>query len=270
MSVTPTLHPQPHPALIGSYLKWLKLPAIAAAYQEVARDAEQAQVGYLSYLEALLEREFTQRQDRSQQQRLVRAHFPYPKRLEDLDFSVLPCLQKASVLNLAHGGFVKEHQNLLIVGASGLGKTHLLIGVGRALCQRGYKVLFRTAAALATELELAQRELRLPKLLAQFRRFDLVLVDELGYLPFSQTAAELLFQFFADRYERASVGLTSNLDFAHWTEVFGHEQMTAALLDRLVHRSTILSLVGESYRFRQSLATRTHSAEQERRASTGD
>jgi chromosomal replication initiation ATPase DnaA len=99
------------------------------------------------------------------------------------------------VLNLAHGNFVKERQNLLIVGASGLGKTHLLIGVGRALCQRGYKVLFRTAAALATELELAQRELRLPRLLAQLRRFDLVLVDELGYLPFSQTAAELLFQF---------------------------------------------------------------------------
>ena len=250
-----TLHPQPHPALIASYLKWLKLPAIAAAYQDVARDAEKAQVGYLSYLEALLDREFNQRQDRSQQQRLVRARFPYPKRLEDFDFSALPTLEKAAVLNLAHGAFVKERQNLLIVGASGLGKTHLLIGVGRALCQRGYKVLFRTAAALATELELAQRELRLPKLLAQFRRFDLILVDELGYLPFSQTAAELLFQFFADRYERASVALTSNLAFAHWTEVFGHEQMTAALLDRLIHRATILSLVGESYRFRQSLVT---------------
>ena len=264
------LHEQPHPALILSYLKWLKLPAIAAAYQEVARDAEKAQVGYLSYLEALLEREFTQRQDRSQQQRLVRAHFPYPKRLEDFDFSALPRLEKATVLNLAHGAFVKERQNLLIVGASGLGKTHLLIGVGRALCQRGYRVLFRTAAALATELELAQRELRLPRLLAQYRRFDLVLVDELGYLPFSQTAAELLFQFFADRYERASVGLTSNLDFAHWTEVFGHEHMTAALLDRLVHRATILSLVGESYRFRQSLATQTHSDAEERRvAATG-
>jgi DNA replication protein DnaC len=268
MSTTATLHPQPHPALISTYLKWLKLPAIAAAYQEVARDAEKAQVGYLSYLEALLEREFTQRRERSEQQRLLRAHFPYPKRLEDFDFSALPCLQKASVFTLAQGGFVKERQNLLIVGASGLGKTHLLIGVGYALCQRGYKVLFRTAATLAGELELAQRELRLPKLLAQLRRFDLVLVDELGYLPFSQTAAELLFQFFADRYERASVGLTSNLDFAHWTEVFGHPQMTAALLDRLVHRATILSLVGESYRFRHSLAAQSPTAAQERREST--
>jgi DNA replication protein DnaC len=258
------LHPQPHPALIASYLKWLKLPAIAAAYQDVARDAEKAQVGYLSYLEALLDREFNQRQDRSQQQRLIRAHFPYAKRLEDFDFAALPNLEKTAVFNLAHGHFVKERQNLLIVGPSGLGKTHLLIGIGRALCQRGYKVLFRTAAALATELELAQRELRLPKLLTQFRRFDLILVDELGYLPFSQTAAELLFQFFADRYERASVGLTTNLDFAHWTEVFGHEQMTAALLDRLVHRSTILSVIGESYRFRHSLAT-LHQREQPER-----
>ena len=269
MSVPVALQPQPHPALIATYLKWLKLPAIAAAYHEVARDAERQQVGYLSYLEALLEREYTQRQDRRLQQRLTQARFPYHKRLEDFDFSAVPSLQKAGVLTLAQGGFLKEQQNLLIVGPSGLGKTHLLIGVGRALCLRGYNVLFRTAAALATELELAQRELRLPKLLTQFRRFDLVLVDELGYLPFSQTAAELLFQFFADRYERASVGLTTNLDFARWTEVFGHEHMTAALLDRLVHRSTILSLVGESYRFRQSLqrqglATVPHEALRER------
>lgn len=135
----------------------------------------------------------------------------------------------------------------------------MLIGLCRAICLRGYRVLFRTAAALAGELKLAHRELRLPRLLAQLRRFDLVLVDELGYLPFSQTT-ELLFPFFADRYERAGVAVTSNLGFARWTEVFGQEQLTAALLDRLIHRSTILSFAGESYRFRQSLHRHTTTA----------
>jgi DNA replication protein DnaC len=128
-----------------------------------------------------------------------------------------------------------------------------MMGLGRALCLAGYRVLFRPAVTLATELEGAHKELRLPRLLAHYRRFDLILVDELGYLPFAKPTAELLFQFFSDRYERASVALTSNLAFAQWTQIFGNEQMTAALLDRLVHRSHILMMEGESFRFRQSL-----------------
>lgn len=145
------------------------------------------------------------------------------------------------------------HENVLFIGPSGIGKTHLLIGLGRALCLAGYRVLFRPAVTLATELEVAHKELKLSRVLASYRRFDLILVDELGYLPFSRPTAELLFQFFSDRYERASVAITSNLAFAQWTQVFGNEQMTAALLDRLVHRSHILAMEGESFRFRQSL-----------------
>jgi DNA replication protein DnaC len=240
-------------AIIAADLKQLKLPAIAREYRRLAEDASRQNLGFIEYLQALLHVEVTQREERQLQRRLRGAHFPYEKRLEDFDFSLVPSLQKARVLTLAQGGFIAQHENLLLVGPSGIGKTHLLLGVGRATCLVGYRVLFRTAATLASELELAHQELRLPKLLAQFRRYDLLLIDELGYLPFSQTAAELLFQFFSDRYERASVAITSNLDFAHWTEVFGHERMTAALLDRLVHRSTILLLEGESYRFRQSL-----------------
>lgn len=240
-------------ALIAADLKQLKLPAVAREYRRLADDAVRQNLGLIDYLQALLHTEVTQRQERQLQRRLLMAHFPYEKRLEDFDFSLVPSLQKPRVLTLAQGGFIAQHENLLLLGPSGIGKTHLLLGVGRAVCLQGYRVLFRMAATLASELELAHQELRLPRFLAQLRRFDLVLIDELGYLPFSQKAAELLFQFFSDRYERASVAITSNLDFAQWTEVFGHERMTAALLDRLVHRSTILLLEGESYRFRQSL-----------------
>ncbi len=213
---------------------------------------------HLDGLQTLLEQEVTQRHEHQLGRYLKQAQFPYDKRLEDFDFSVVPSLPKTRMLELAQGAFLAQHENVLLVGPSGLGKTHLLIGLGRAVCLRGSHVLFRTAAALANELEVAQHELHLPELLAQYRAYALILVDELGYLPFPQTAAELLFQCFADRYERASAALTSNRYFAHWTEVFGLERMTAALLDRLVHRSHILLLEGESYRFRRSLEQHAH------------
>ena len=253
MSATTHLHSAAQAAIIGHDLKQLKLPAIARDDQTLAREAERQNAGDLGDLQALLDHEVLEREERQLQRRLVQARFPYEKRLEDFDFSVVPSVPKTRVLELAHGAFVAQHENVLVLGPSGLGKTHLLLGVGRACGLRGYRVLVRTAATLASELEVAQQELRLPKFLAQLRRFDLILVDEVGYLPFSHLAAELLFQFFSDRQERASVGLTSNLDVAHWTEVFGHERMTAALRDRLVYRATILLLEGESYRFRQSL-----------------
>lgn len=243
----------PRQALVGMYLQQLRLPAIARDCVPLAREAEERGLGYLGYLQSLLEQEVAQRREHQLRHRLKAATFPYEKRLEDFDFSLIPSLPKTRLLELAQGAFLAQHENVLLIGKSGLGKTHLLIGLGRALCLAGYRVLFRTVATLATELELAHKELRLPRLLASYRKFDLVLVDEVGYLPFAKQTAELLFQFFSDRYERASVALTSNLAFAQWTEVFGDERMTAALLDRLVHRSHILVVEGESYRFRQSL-----------------
>lgn len=243
----------PRQAIIESYLKRLRMPAAAREYLNLAREAEQNNAHYLDYLRALLEQEVIQRDENQLERRLKQAAFPYEKRLEDFNFAAVASVSQARVMELAKGAFIAQHENLLFVGDSGLGKTHLLIALSRAACFQGYRVLFRTAAALAQELELAQKELRLERLFKQYRKFDLVLVDELGYLPFSRNSSQLLFQFFSERYERASVGITSNLDFAHWTEVFGDERMTAALLDRLTHRSHVLLFEGESYRFRQSL-----------------
>ena len=248
----------PRLAIVLTYFKHLRLPAMARECVALAREAEQHGLGYLGYLQTLLEQEVAQRHENQLRQRLKAAAFPTDKRLEDFDFSLVPSVPKTRLLELGQGAFLAAHDSVVFLGPSGLGKTHLMIGLGRALCLAGYRVLFRTAATLATELELAQKELRLPRLLAHYRRFDLVLVDELGYLPFSRQAAELLFQFFSDRYERASVAVTTNLPFAQWTEIFGEERLTAALLDRLIHRGHILVLEGESFRFRQSLQRRDH------------
>jgi len=165
MSMSTSFHPQAdnaQAAIIGNYLKQLKLPAIARDYHTLARDAERQNAGYLGYLQALLDHEVIEREERQLQRRLVQARFPYEKRLEDFDFSAVPALPKTRVLELAHGAFIAQHENVLLLGPSALGKTHLLLGVGRAACLRGYRVLFRTAATLASELELAQQELRLP------------------------------------------------------------------------------------------------------------
>jgi DNA replication protein DnaC len=243
----------PKTTVVKSYLKQLHLARMVTECETVAREAEQRGLGYLGFLQALLEGELAHRKEQQLRQRLKAAAFPYQKRLEDFDFSLVPCISKVRLLELAQGAFLATHENVLFLGPSGIGKTHLLMGLGRSLCLAGYRVLFRSAVTLATELEVAHKELRLPRLLAHYRRFDVILVDELGYLPFAKPTAELLFQFFSDRYERASVAITSNLAFAQWTQVFGNEQMTAALLDRLVHRSHILMMEGESFRFRQSL-----------------
>src|SRR5271166_6208659 len=151
----------PQFALVQSYLKQLRLPAIARDCMALAREAEQQGAGYLDYLQRLLAQEVTQRQEHQLQRYLRQAQFPYTKRLEDFDFSAVPSIPKTRVLELAQGAFLAQHENVLLIGPSGLGKTHLLIGVGRATCLRGARVLFRTAAALATDLEVAQQQLRL-------------------------------------------------------------------------------------------------------------
>ncbi len=238
---------------LTAYCKALKLPTVARTYKAMARDAETQGTGHVEFLAALLEQEVLQRDENGIHSRIRAARFPYPKTLDSFDFSAVPELNKHKVLALSKGEFIQHRENLLLIGNPGTGKTHLAIALGMAACRVGYRVRFYTAAALVNELLAAQREHQLHKLEKQWLQPHLVVVDELGYIPFSQTGSQLLFTFLSARYERGSVAITSNLEFTRWTEIFGDDKLTAALLDRLTHRSHILTMNGESYRFRESL-----------------
>jgi DNA replication protein DnaC len=182
------------------------------------------------------------------------------KDFDTFDFAAVASLPKQKVLELARGEWVEQHYNCCLIGNAGTGKTHLATALGLAVCRLGRRVRFVTAAGLATQLEEAQQQHRLDRLLGTLDRVDLLIVDELGYLSFSRAGAELLFQVFADRYERRSLLVTSNLAFSEWGSVFQGERMTAALLDRLTHRCHIFEMNGESYRFRESMKAKKEPA----------
>lgn len=239
--------------LIESHLRRLKLPAVRRLYKELARDAAERNKSYEDYLLALLEQEVIQREESQLRHRLRMAGFPVYKTLDAYDFAAMPRLNRHKVLALAQCEFVSRKENVLLVGNSGTGKTHLAIALGIEACRRGHRVRFWPVAQLAAELLEAQHEHRLTRLEKQWLRLDLVVLDELGYVTLSRTGSELLFQFLAARYERGSVVVTTNLAFQEWPQVLGDEKMTAALVDRLTHRAHILDMNGESYRFRESL-----------------
>ena len=173
------------------------------------------------------------------------------KELSIYDFTLVENISKQMVLELAQGDYITRQENLLFLGNPGLGKTHLAIGLALEACRQGRSVRFYKTAALVNDLQLAQRNLTLSSFTAKFVKLDLLVLDELGFLPFTQEGARLLFQLCCDLYERVSIIITSNLRFADWNSIFGDEKMTAALLDRLTHKGRILEFVGESYRYRQ-------------------
>ena len=194
------------------------------------------------------------------QARIKAAGFPVEKDFDTFDFTVVPSLNKQRILELARGEWIEEHANVCLIGSVGTGKTHLATALGLAACRQGKRVRFFTAANLVTRLEEAQKQYQLDRFLVQLDKADLLICDELGYLSFSRAGAELVFQVFADRYERASLLITSNLAFSDWGQVFQGERMTAALLDRLTHRCHIFEMNGESYRFRESVKAQKETA----------
>jgi len=240
--------------LIDTYLKQLKMPQAAKVYQSMAREASDNNLTYEEFLLGVLEQEVHQRDNNRIQRRIRQATFPMVKTLDTFDFMAIPSLNKPKVLALADSEFIKHKENVIMVGNAGVGKTHLAIALAFVACRKGYRVKFYTAAGLVNELVAAQHEYRLAKMEKQWLAPDLVIIDELGFVPFNKSGAELLFQYCSSRYERGSIVITTNLEFAKWTEVFGDEQMTAALLDRLTHRAHILNMNGESYRFKQSIS----------------
>jgi DNA replication protein DnaC len=225
-------------------------------WEKLAREAAAKNEDYENYLLRLTEAEVTTRAANARAARIRAAGFPVVKDLDTFDFSVLPSVPKQKVLELARGQWVETHSNCCLIGNAGTGKTHLATALGLAACRLGRRVRFVTAAGLVTQLEEAQQHHRLDRVLGQLDRLDLLIIDELGYLSFSRGGAELLFQVFADRYERRSVLVTSNLAFSEWGTVFQGDRMTAALLDRLTHRCESFEMNGESYRFRESMTAK--------------
>jgi DNA replication protein DnaC len=240
-------------AVIVDYLKHLRMGGLAQGYREILRDAEEHNLSYPEFLKACLEHEVSFKKDSRLRRLVAKAKFPVLKAIDTFDFSVQPDLPKHKIMGLLDGGFIRQHESVIFVGKPGTGKTHLAISLGVAACQAGLNTRFYTAASLANQLVEARANHSLSRFEKSFKRLDLVILDELGYVPFSRDAGQLLFSMVSARYDLGSFAVTSNLDFSRWTEIFGDEGMTAALIDRLVHRGHVFTTSGDSYRFRESL-----------------
>jgi DNA replication protein DnaC len=238
--------------LLAHHLKALKLPTFLREYDKLARQCAAEGLDHIRFLLRLAELELIERERRMVERRIKEAKFPAVKSLDSFDFAAIASLNKTLVLELARSEYVTRRENIIAVGNSGTGKTHISLGLGLAACQKGLSVGFNTAAALVHELLEARDEKRLLRLQRQLAGYKLLIIDELGYVPLSQTGAELLFEVFSQRYERGSTIVTSNLPFDEWTSVFGSERLTGALLDRLTHHVHILEMNGDSYRLNQS------------------
>ena len=240
--------------LLSHYLKTLKLPTFLREYQKLARQCATEGVDHVGYLTRLSEREMIERDRRKVERRIKAARFPVVKSLDSFDFAAIPKLNKMQVLELARCEWIERRENVIALGPSGTGKTHVALGLALAACQKGLSVGFTTAAALVSEMMEARDERRLLRFQKQMAAYQLLIIDELGFVPLSKTGAELLFELISQRYERGATLITSNLPFDEWTETLGSERLTGALLDRITHHVNILEMNGDSYRLAQSRA----------------
>jgi DNA replication protein DnaC len=234
-------------------LKDLHLSTMARNLDGLLRQAKESGIGYDEFLLDLSGAELQARAESRLNRRIKESRFPLLKPIETFDLAAVPDLDLRLFRELAGGGYIQEHRNVIFLGRSGTGKTHMATALGIEACKNNFRTRFVTCYGLVNELVEARQERALQRLLQKYVRYDLLVMDELGYVPFSKEGAELLFQVLAERHEKASVIITTNLGFADWTRVFGDATMTAALLDRLTHKAHIINCNWESYRLKQSL-----------------
>ncbi|GAC1664300.1 MAG: IS21-like element helper ATPase IstB [Ktedonobacteraceae bacterium] len=242
-----------HQSLLETYLRQLKLPTFAQNYAAFAQDAARGDLSCERYLLALCDAEIAQRDTNRVERAIAAARFPVIKELSTFDFSAIEGVAKTRVLELAQGGYISQAESIIMIGNPGLGKSHVATGLALAACRQGHRVRFYNAASLVNELLSAQHELKLSRFMALLCKQELIVLDELGFIPFSRDGANLLFQVCSALYERVALIITTNLRFADWNQVMGDERLTAAMLDRLTHKSNIVEFLGESFRFRQRL-----------------
>jgi DNA replication protein DnaC len=243
-------------ATIKQQCKLLRMPTVALQCASLAEQALREHQTYLRFLEALLAAELEDREQKTIERRIREAHLPRIKTLEEFDFVQSPKISAVQLQELAQGGYLERAEPVIFIGDSGTGKTHLLTGLCLAACRQKYRVRFATAATLVNELVEAKHQLQLRRVMTRWARYDLIAIDEVGYVPMADVGAEFLFQVIAERAEKAAVILTTNLPFSEWTQVIPNARLCKALLDRITDRAHIIETGTESFRFRRTLQKR--------------
>ncbi|QCQ22102.1 IS21-like element helper ATPase IstB [Desulfoglaeba alkanexedens] len=243
-------------------LKALNLSRVAQNLDVLLRQAKEGGIGCDEFLLELTHAELQARAESRLSRRIKESRFPLLKPLETFDFDAVPDLDVRLFRELVQGDYIQQRRNVIFLGRSGTGKTHMATALGIEACRQNYRTRFVTCYGLVNELVEAREQRALQRLIQKYVRYDLLILDELGYIPFSKEGSELLFQVLAERHEKGSVIITTNLGFADWTQVFGDPTMTAALLDRLTHKAHIIHCSWESYRLKQSLRSKAKHTEQ--------
>ncbi|MBZ5672403.1 MAG: IS21-like element helper ATPase IstB [Acidobacteriia bacterium] len=243
-------------SIVRQHCKTLHLPTLGSQSVRLATEAIKGKQSHMEYLEALLAAEVEERERRTVERRIREAHLPKVKTLEDFDFSQAPTISAAQIRDLAEGGYIDRAEPVVLTGDCGTGKTHLATALCVAACRQRRRARFTTATALVNEFVEARQDNRVSRLLSRWFRYELVAIDEVGYVPLADVGAEFLYQVVSERTERAALVITTNLGFSEWTQVFANARLCKAMVDRVTDRAHIIDTGKESYRFRRTLESR--------------